>query len=232
MRDAEGRAARRRAFRQLAIYPGPFSLEAAEDVIGVSAGPAVLHLVDCSLLAPPRPGPDGRSRYAMLETIRAFGRERLAEAGQEQETAAALTRHALKAAEGAAAGLQTSVGELAAARRLDAETSTMEQALAWSLQHDHAAAPRLAVALGPWWMLRGRYADADQHPRAATLVTDPGSPIWCRVQLLLADFAQDTSWERALAYYSAACDAIAHGGPAPILADALNGRAHTLGPAP
>jgi predicted ATPase len=66
----------RRAFQQLAIFPGPFSLDAAEDVIGVSAGPAVLYLVDCSLLTPPRPSPDGRSRYAMLETLRAFGRER------------------------------------------------------------------------------------------------------------------------------------------------------------
>jgi predicted ATPase len=55
----------RRGFRQPAIFPGPFSLEAAEDLIGVSAGPAVLHLVDCSLLALPRPGPGGHSRYGM-----------------------------------------------------------------------------------------------------------------------------------------------------------------------
>jgi len=34
----------------------------------------VLHLVDCSLLSRPRPGPDGRSRYAMLEALRAYGR--------------------------------------------------------------------------------------------------------------------------------------------------------------
>ena len=78
----------RQAFRQLAIFPGPFSLGAAEDVIGAGAGPAVLHLVECSLLTPPHPGPDGRSRYAMLETMRAFGRERLTEAGEEQDTAA------------------------------------------------------------------------------------------------------------------------------------------------
>jgi predicted ATPase len=140
----------RREFRQLAIFPGPFSLNAAEEVIGVSAGPAVLHLVDCSLLSPPRGDPDGRSRYAMLETIRAFGRERLTEAGEEQETATALTRYALKTAERAAAGLQTSAGELAAARWLDAEAGAVEQALAWSYEHDHATAVRLAAALAPW----------------------------------------------------------------------------------
>ena len=146
----------RQAFRQLAIFPGPFSLEAAEDVIGAWAGPAVVHLVECSLLTPPRPGPDGRSRYAMLETIRAYGRERLTEAGEEHDTAAALARYALTTAEHAAAGLEGSTGELAAARWLDAETSTVEQALAWSLEHDHATAPGLAAALSPWWMLRGR----------------------------------------------------------------------------
>ena len=199
----------RRAFRQLAMFPGPFSLEAAEDVIGVSAGPAILHLVDCSLLTPPRPGPDGRSRYMMLETIRAFGRERLTEAGQEQETAAALTRYALKTAERAAAGLQTSTGELAAARWLDAETSTLEQALAWSLEHDHATASRLAAALGPWWMLRGRVAEAERNLRAAAVLADPGSHIWCRLQVLLGDTVQYSSLQNALAHYSAARDATA-----------------------
>jgi predicted ATPase/DNA-binding CsgD family transcriptional regulator len=218
----------RQAFRQLAIFSGPFSLDAAEDVIGVSAGPAVVHLVDCSLLTPPHAGQDGRSRYAMLQTIRAFGRERLAEAGQEQETATALTRYALKAAESAAAGLETSTGELAAARSLDAETSTVEQALAWSLEHDHASAVRLTAALAQWWMLRGRLADADRNLHAAALFTDPGSPLWSRLQLLLGEVAENSSMERALAHYSAVCDAAGDRGPSPLLANALDSRAHSL----
>jgi predicted ATPase/DNA-binding CsgD family transcriptional regulator len=218
----------RRAFRQLAIFPGPFSLEAAEDVIGVSAGSAVVHLVDCSLLSPPRAGPDGRSRYAMLDTIRAFGRVRLAEAGEEHETATALARYAVMTADSAAAGLQTSTGELAAGRWLDAEASATEQALAWSLEHDHASAARLAAALGPWWILRARSADADQHLRAAAVLTEPGSDLWCRLQVLLGEVAEESSLERALTHYSSACDAAAERGPSPILADALDGRAHTL----
>ena len=56
-------------FRKLAVFPGPFTLEAAETVAGPQAGPAVLHLVDCSLLVPPRTGPDGRFRYLMLQTL-------------------------------------------------------------------------------------------------------------------------------------------------------------------
>ena len=50
----------RRVFRRVSVFPGPFTLEAAEAVAGAGAGPAVLHLVDCSLIVPPHAGPDGR----------------------------------------------------------------------------------------------------------------------------------------------------------------------------
>ncbi len=99
-------------FRRLSVFPAPFTLEAADAVAGEGAGPVVLHLVDCSLLAPPRTGPDGRARYLMLETLRAFAADRLADAGEQPGAAAALARHALQVAEQAAAGLQTSAGEL------------------------------------------------------------------------------------------------------------------------
>src|SRR6516165_10929627 len=49
----------RRVFRAVSVFPGPFTLEGAEAVAGTGAGPAVLHLVDCSLLVPPRVGLDG-----------------------------------------------------------------------------------------------------------------------------------------------------------------------------
>ena len=71
-----------RVFRRLSVFPGPFSLDAAEAVAGTDAGPAVLHLVDCSLLVPPAAGPDGRSRYSMLETLRGYGLRQLEQAGE------------------------------------------------------------------------------------------------------------------------------------------------------
>ena len=147
----------RRVFRWLSVFPGPFTLEAAEAVAGAGAGPAVLHLVDCSLLSPPQAGPDGRSRYQMLETLRAYGSGLLAGAGEHDGAAAALARYALRVAGQAAAGLQTSTAEeVAAARWLDAEDATMRQVLAWAMDHDPATAVRLAAALGWWWLLRGR----------------------------------------------------------------------------
>ena len=145
-------------FRAVSVFPGPFTLEAAEAVAGVGAGPAVLHLVDCSLLVSPRAGPDGRLRYGMLETLRAYGAGLLAEAREQDGAAAALAGYALQVAEEAAARLLTGTGKLAAARWLDAEDATMRQVLAWATDHDADMALRLAVALAPWWWLRGRLA--------------------------------------------------------------------------
>ncbi len=72
----------RRVFRRLAVFPGPFTLEAAEAVAGPAAGPAVLHLVDCSLLTPPaparRPGPLPDAGDPARLRARAAGRGRRA----------------------------------------------------------------------------------------------------------------------------------------------------------
>ena len=146
----------RRVFRRLSVFPGAFTLEAAEAVAGEGAGAAVLDLVDCSLLVPPRAGPDGRSRYQLLETLRAYGAGLLAGAGEQALAEAALAGYALGVAERAAAELQTSTAEeVAAARWLDAEDATMRQVLAWAMDHDLAVAVRLAAALGWWWLVRG-----------------------------------------------------------------------------
>ena len=145
-----------RVFRLISMFPGPFTLEAAEAVAGEGAGPSVLHLVDCSLLAPPRTDPDGRSRYVMLETLRAYGNRLLAEAGEQEQAMAALAGYALAVATQAAAGLQVGATEIAAARWLDAEDATTRHALAWAVDHDAGIALRLAVALAPWWLLRSR----------------------------------------------------------------------------
>jgi hypothetical protein len=67
---------------------GSFTLEAAEAIAGPGAGPVVLHLLDCSLLVAPRAGPDGRTRYVMLETLRACGAGLPAEAGEQDGAAA------------------------------------------------------------------------------------------------------------------------------------------------
>jgi predicted ATPase len=86
-------ATEQRVLRALSAFPGPFTLDAAEAVTSAGAGRVVLRLVDCSLVLPPRTGPDGRSRYAMLETLRAYAAGLLAEAGEEAEVSAALAAY-------------------------------------------------------------------------------------------------------------------------------------------
>ena len=220
----------RRVFRQVSVFPGPFTLEATEAVAGDGAGSAVLRLVDCSMLSPPRVGPDGRSRYVMLETLRAYGAGLLAGAGEHEAAAAALAGYALRVAEQAAAGMQTSAGELAAANWLDAEDATTRQGLAWAMQHDPAIALRLAIALTPWWLLRGRLAGQYALLHEVTGHVDVGSDGWCTAQFWLGHTAL-YSGDRAgaLAHFTAVCDAIGDRGPSRVLVDCLAGRSMTLG---
>ncbi len=219
----------RRVFRSLSVFPAPFTLEAAEAVAGAAAGPVVLHLVDCSLLAPPRTGPDGRARYLMLETLRAYAADRLAEAGEQPGATAALAQHALQVAEQAAAGMQTSAGELVAARWLDAEDVAAHQGLTWALEHDLATALRLAIALAPWWHLRGRFAVGYALLRAAAEHAAPDQDAWCAAQLWLGWLAIGTNdLADALGHFTAVRDTVAALGPSPTLVDGLAGRSAAL----
>jgi predicted ATPase/DNA-binding CsgD family transcriptional regulator len=219
----------RRAFRLVSVFPAGFTLEAAEAVAGAGAGPAVLRLVDCSLLSPPQAGPDGRSRYVMLETLRAYGAGLAAGAGEQPEMAAALAGFALGVAEGAAAGLETSAGELAAVCRLDAEDATMRQVLAWAMRHDAAIALRLAVALAPWWLLRGRLAGQTPLLREVAGRAAPGSDGWCAARVWLGQAALvSANPDGALGHFTAVRDAITGRPPSRVLADCLRGRSGTL----
>src|SRR5580658_2671085 len=110
--------AEQQVFRAVSAFPGPFTLDAAEAVAGAEAGQAVLRLVDCSLLLPPRTGPDGRSRYVMLETLRAYGAGVLAEAGEEGEASAALVAYAAEVAGEATGELYIGSREVAGVRHL------------------------------------------------------------------------------------------------------------------
>jgi predicted ATPase/DNA-binding CsgD family transcriptional regulator len=219
----------RQVFRAVSVFPGPFALEAVEAVAGADAGPAVLRLVDCSLLTPPRPGPDGRVRYSMLETLRAYGTRLLAQAGEQDQVAAALAGWALEVAEQAAAGLQTITGEQDAARWLDAEHALMRHVLAWAMARDTAMALRLADALGWWWHLRGRLSG--EYPALCETAgrAKVGSDGWCTAQFWLgwaAMFASDPA--AALGHFTALRDAVADRPPSRALADALGSRSVLL----
>jgi predicted ATPase/DNA-binding CsgD family transcriptional regulator len=201
--------AERRVFCAVSVFPGPFTLEGAEAVAGAGAGRAVLRLVDCSLLLPPRTGPDGRSRYAMLETLRAYGTGLLAEAGVEDEVTAAMAEYEAEMAGEAALGLFTRSREADSLRHLDAEDATLRYALAWAMDHDPAMSVRLTLAQAQWWQLRGRLVSQAPLLVAAAEYADPGSDEWCAARLLLGQVAGSVDDPPAmLEHFTAARDAL------------------------
>jgi predicted ATPase/DNA-binding CsgD family transcriptional regulator len=214
----------RRVFRRVSVFPAPFTLEAAEAVAGEDAGPAVLRLVDCSLLVPPRVGPDGRSRYLMLETLRGYGLDRLEDAGELEQARTSMARYAIGMVDQALAGMQGTSGELAAARWLDAEEAIARHALVWALDCEPATALRLAVGLAPWWRLRGRTVDGEPLLRAAMEHAEPGDGEWCAGHYRLGLMAMTAGdFTTALDHFTAVPDAEADRGPSPVLADCLTG---------
>ncbi|HEV7536065.1 MAG TPA: BTAD domain-containing putative transcriptional regulator, partial [Acidimicrobiia bacterium] len=144
-------------FERLATFAGRFDLVAAGAVAsgdGVerdAVTPAVLRLVDCSLLTGhPGIGPD---RYSLLDTMRSYGLERLM---ARDDLARARDRHALWALELA----EQAAGELAGpregewARAVREHLDELRAAHAWLVGCDPEAGLRLAVALHPYALWR------------------------------------------------------------------------------
>ena len=85
-------------FRRLAVFPASFDLAAAEAVAGdgaVDVVDCVLRLVDRSLVVYEA----GADRYRLLETLRQYGADRLAEAGETEQIRERHARHFLDLAE-------------------------------------------------------------------------------------------------------------------------------------
>ena len=103
---AARRAATGGCWRRLSVFSGGWTVAAAEAVCGgdgLEPGEVLeglFRLVDRSLVVAAGGGP---ARFTMLETLRAYGAERLAEAGETQALAARHTAWCLELAEQAAA---------------------------------------------------------------------------------------------------------------------------------
>ena len=171
----------RRVFRALSVFPaGRSRWRGPRRWPDTAAGTAVLQLVDCSLLIPPRAGPDGRSRYGMLETLRAYGAGQLAQAGEQDAAAAALAGYALRVAEQAAAGLQSSCG--GAGGRALAGCRGRHHAPGAGLGHGPrpggraAAGDRAGLVVGLRGRLAGAYPLLARPPDAPSRVATGGAP--------------------------------------------------------
>ena len=157
-----------------AVFAGGATLE---DIETVAAGPVLDVLerlvVKSLVVAEPR---GGEMRFRLLETIREYARERLAESGCEREVR---DRHALcyaRLAERADRHLR-GPDQLLWIARLDAEDDNFRAALAWALQQeDTDILLRLSAALAWYRLLRGRNEDSRAEYRTVvTLVERVGT---------------------------------------------------------
>ncbi|MDP9793957.1 putative ATPase/DNA-binding SARP family transcriptional activator [Catenuloplanes nepalensis] len=136
--------------RRFTVFRGGCTLAAVEAVCGPDAVDLLGDLVGKSLVER-----DG-DRYRMLETIRAFCAERLAESGEEPDVRAAHAEHFLAFARAADRELRTG-RQLIALRRLDADRDNLHAALR---DADPATGMRLLSALSFYWWLRGLRTEA------------------------------------------------------------------------
>jgi DNA-binding CsgD family transcriptional regulator len=166
----------------------------------------------------------------MLQTLRGYGLRQLEQAGEEPAAAAALAAHALSIAERAVAQLARSDQELSAARWLDAEDATVHQGLAWALDHDPPNALKLALALAPWWLVRGRWVQGYALLQRAAGQADQAGSAWCAAQVWLGRLARGVSdfISVVMGHNSAVVTALKDGPPSSGLADGLVGRAAAL----
>lgn len=169
-------------FCRLSVFVGGATLDAIEAVAGGQESGTNKHpdprlltplslLVDGSLLRQTEQA-DGEPRFAMLETIREFGLERLAAGGDEEVVR---QRHAevfLELAEEAEPRLQ-GAEQGAWLDRLEREHDNVRAALRWFQgRGDAERALRLAGAIYLFWFMRGHLTEGSE--RLAELLALPG----------------------------------------------------------
>ena len=154
--------------RRLSVFAESFDLDAAEAVCGfgdlevLDVAGLLGSLADKSLVGTEPAG--GTLRYRLLETIRQFAAERLAEAGEDEAAAlaAAHCAHFLSVAEAAAPHL-TGPDQGQWLVWLDAEQANLRRAArhAGGDPEGTARVLRFGVALRRYWM--ARYRDEEAH---------------------------------------------------------------------
>lgn len=144
----------RTALRRLAVFHDGFTLDAAGRLLGEDAVAVVESLVEHSLLTVHE---DTGIRYRMLETVREFGRDRLAESGESDAALAALRGWAV----GYGREFQERLigpGQVEAVDALRAEEANLSNELRVALDaSDAPAVLALAASLMRYWEITDGY---------------------------------------------------------------------------
>jgi predicted ATPase/DNA-binding SARP family transcriptional activator len=189
--------------RRLAVFSAGATLDLAEQVCAdellpsAEVLPALSGLVDKSIVvAAESPAALYGPRYRMLETVRAYGLERLAEAGEQDRVRDAFVAHYLNLAETADPQLRAA-GQGRWLRELTAEQDNLHAALRWSIaSRDADTALRFVRALGWYWMLRGQPGEPEALARDV-LALEPRerSPRMAEARIACAITAAGPAWD-------------------------------------
>ncbi len=136
------------------MFSGGLTLDAALGVCDLDdADELLIELADKSLVQS-----DG-TRYRMLDTVRAFCAERLAEAGEQERFGRAHAEYFADLARRADPHLR-GAEQLDWLDLLAADHGNLHAALRWSVRADPASALRMIAYLSWYWWLRGRVEGA------------------------------------------------------------------------
>ncbi len=186
---------------RLSVFSGGFDLDAAEEVCpGEELArdtilPLLAALVDKSILLRDEYG--SRVRYRLLETVRQYGRERLAHSGEEDVLRARQRDHYLRLARQAEASWQ-SQDQVDTLLRLRRERANLRVALDYCLTEPGQARVALDIAATLWsyWIFSGSLGEGRRWlDRALALDPHPtptrAKALWVNsfLALLLGDMA-------------------------------------------
>jgi DNA-binding transcriptional LysR family regulator/predicted ATPase len=149
-------------FRRLSVFSSGWTIDGAVAVCEAEPD-TIARLVEHNLVVR---GPEG-TRFRMLETIREFALERLAERGEEDELRRRLAEHVLALADRAREGLAGN-DRPEWLRRVDADLANVRAALRWAEERqDFEYQLRVTSALAEFWLARGPAHEILQTLRTA-----------------------------------------------------------------
>jgi predicted ATPase len=218
--------------RWLAPFVGGFTLDFAEATAQVAGLPPdhtldlISTLVESALVVPSHAA-NGSPRFQMLETIREYGLEQLAELGELDDAQLAHARHILAfASDGAPTPSEHQ--DLGWVHRLAIERDDLVAAFDRVCQPEHAElCLQIAAVLGPYWDIHGPFEEGWERMQRAIALSSPDPSLVkghaCYWGALLGGWRNDFSEAIAIAELGIVnAQAL---GDATALADALHIRA-------
>ncbi len=155
-------AAEQQLFARLSVFAGGWMLEAATKICAVEPAAAdgvaypLIALIDKSLVIADEDG----DRYRMLETVREYAREKLAESGSAESTAQRHRDYFLVLAKESRPKL-AGAEQLMWLQRLEQEHDNLRAGLGWSLEEQGSTGGLvLCGELQTFWWMRGYVSEA------------------------------------------------------------------------